>query len=490
MLLYKGRLPIQLAHLLTKPAHSIINQSFDSRLRLDNRRPINGDGFGVGWYESEPDPELDPAPCIFTSVTPAWNNMNLIRLAEKIKSPLVFAHVRASTAGSVSESNCHPWQYGRLMFMHNGNIANFHLIKRKVQESLSDEIFLSVNGNTDSEWAFAVFLSLLQSPLQPEPFCHTKLKDAMLKTIAKLNAWAKDAGIIEASMMNFAVTDGVSVVCTRYISSKTLEAASLYYSSGTRFESYKPGHYRMVKADRREDIVVIASEPLTFEKADWLTIPTNTVVVITSKMNVLMYPIQDEYYQPDLKHREEDLSEVAVVKGEGRQDGARDKECREVVFVEEDRPLSTMEAAERHNVDTDLAKRSSAKESQGADSESSAPSTPVVSSRPSSSYFPSSPSASSLSTLSSHVNDTALHSDEAGCGDSDPDVQASNGNNERGHPVDSPSRNEDDCDDEIEEDYRIFPVRRSSIPMLISHGAGRPRSGRSEEQLETRRSFA
>ncbi|KAG0295956.1 glutamine amidotransferase subunit [Linnemannia gamsii] len=52
MLLYKGRQPIQLAHLLTKPAHSIINQSFDSRLRLDHRRPINGDGFGVGKFLS------------------------------------------------------------------------------------------------------------------------------------------------------------------------------------------------------------------------------------------------------------------------------------------------------------------------------------------------------------------------------------------------------------------------------------------------------
>jgi glutamine amidotransferase len=60
----------------------------------------------IGWYESTPDSELGSSPCIFTSVTPAWNNMNLIRLADKIKSPLVFAHVRASTAGSVSESNC------------------------------------------------------------------------------------------------------------------------------------------------------------------------------------------------------------------------------------------------------------------------------------------------------------------------------------------------------------------------------------------------
>ena len=85
--------------------------------------PANeGDGFGVGWYDSVPDPELGQEPCIFTSVTPAWNNINLHRIAEKIKSPLVLCvfadsgHVRASTAGALSETNCHPWRYGRLMW--------------------------------------------------------------------------------------------------------------------------------------------------------------------------------------------------------------------------------------------------------------------------------------------------------------------------------------------------------------------------------------
>lgn len=70
-----------------------------------------GDGFGVGWYDNEPqeNDQESITPCIFTSVTPAWNNINLVRLAEKIRSPLVFAHVRASTSGSVSETNCHPW---------------------------------------------------------------------------------------------------------------------------------------------------------------------------------------------------------------------------------------------------------------------------------------------------------------------------------------------------------------------------------------------
>ncbi|CAG8797587.1 27700_t:CDS:2, partial [Racocetra persica] len=53
------------------------------------------DGFGVGWYKSNPD--VTSTPCIFTSITPAWNNQNLSRLAEEIQSSLVFAHVRAST---------------------------------------------------------------------------------------------------------------------------------------------------------------------------------------------------------------------------------------------------------------------------------------------------------------------------------------------------------------------------------------------------------
>ncbi|OBZ87421.1 putative glutamine amidotransferase DUG3 [Choanephora cucurbitarum] len=309
-LLYKGKQPILLAHLVTRPKHSIVNQAFDSKLRLDTRRPLNGDGFGIGWYDNDPQDEIT-TPCIFTSVTPAWSNINLVRLAEKIRSPLVFAHVRASTSGSVSETNCHPWSYGRLMWMHNGGIAEFDKIKRKLQSSLPEELFLFVEGNTDSEWAFALFLSFLSNP-KANSFEHQELKEAMLKTVAQLNVWAEEHNITEPSLLNFAVTDGETVVCIRYISSKTEEAASLYFSSGTRFECYRPGHYRMVKADRREDIVVVASEPLTFEKADWLTIPTNNILVVTPKLNVLLQPIKDRYYTPErgieIKLNNEDIA--------------------------------------------------------------------------------------------------------------------------------------------------------------------------------------
>lgn len=40
----------------------------------------------------------------------------------------------------------------------------------------------------------------------------------------------------------------------RYVSSKTDESSSLFFSSGTTFEEYaEGGHYRMTKADKRYD---------------------------------------------------------------------------------------------------------------------------------------------------------------------------------------------------------------------------------------------
>lgn len=316
LLIFKGE-PIVLAHLITKPSHSIIHQAFDSRLRLD-ARPINADGFGVGWYEAGVE---SSTPCVFQAITPAWSNRNLHRLAEKICSPLVFAHVRASTSGALSEENCHPWIYGSLLWMHNGHIAGFKNFKRKLQFGLSDEFFHFPQGNTDSEWAFALFLNELSQVTDPtsSSFPYTVLKEIMLRTIKKIKELCIQAEIDEPSLLNFAVTDGNSVVATRYVTSSTDEAASLYFSTGTSFEAAcdpvdnqlaidsddcpdpsKAAQYRMKKFDKRERIVLIASEPLTFEKTDWVEIPCQTVIIVTPKMNVLQFPIIDEFFQHTL----------------------------------------------------------------------------------------------------------------------------------------------------------------------------------------------
>ena len=82
------RLPVRIEDLLYKPQHSLIDQSLHSRLGAET---TNGDGFGIGWYG------VGDTPGVFHSIEPAWNDRNLRDLAAHIESPLVFAHIRASS---------------------------------------------------------------------------------------------------------------------------------------------------------------------------------------------------------------------------------------------------------------------------------------------------------------------------------------------------------------------------------------------------------
>ncbi|KAH8733715.1 nucleophile aminohydrolase [Ilyonectria robusta] len=314
-LVYKGSDEILLSKLILDPTHSILKQSFDCRLRLDKGQN-NADGFGIGFYT---DPKLGSAPCLFTSTIPAWNCTNLQRIATKTASRLIFGHVRATTEGSLSEDNCHPFTHGSLMWMHNGGLGGWKHIKRRLGERLADKWYLGVNGGTDSEWAFALFLDTLErlghnpSACPETGFGPTVLRKAMERTIAQINEMTdsipesilQNEDVDTRSLLNFAVTDGHSVICTRYISSSTDEAASLYYSSGTQWVTRTAAaddrEYQMERKDKGADIVLVASEPLTFERENWVNVPTNSVLTI-HKQTVMVHPIVDKYFERDPYH--------------------------------------------------------------------------------------------------------------------------------------------------------------------------------------------
>lgn len=280
-LVYKGREAF-LSDLLMRAEQSLIRQSFKAREREE---PLNGDGFGVGWYQ----PHIDPTPCVFTSTSPAWSNRNLHRLADKVRSSCLFAHVRAASPGLfVSEMNCHPFQYERFLWMHNGGIADFGAIKRRLRESLRDEIYDVIQGTTDSEHAFAVFLHHLYPTI--EDYTIGDLQDAMTATIAQLNFWTREAGITDPSRYNFAVTDGHSVLASRYVSDDAVAPHSLYVASGDRFETVED-RYHMRPAEHRPNAAIIASEPLTEDRADWTAVPPNHMVAITPELHIRMAPV-------------------------------------------------------------------------------------------------------------------------------------------------------------------------------------------------------
>lgn len=166
--------------------------------------------------------------------------------------------------------------------MHNGGIGGWKHVKRRLASSIGETWFLGVQGSTDSEWAFALFLDTLEklghdpnSDPGPHGFGHAILRKALLKTIELINMFTSEIpehakGEDTVSLLNFAVTDGHSVVCSRYVSSKIDEAASLFFSSGTSWKAPQSeedrGQYRMERRDKGANIILVASEPLTFER--------------------------------------------------------------------------------------------------------------------------------------------------------------------------------------------------------------------------------
>lgn len=170
------------------------------------------------------------------------------------------------------------------MWMHNGSLGGWKYIKRRLSERLADKWYHIVVGGTDTEWAFALFCDTLERlgadpSSQPEKgFGPGLLRKAMLRTIAIVNelidqipeSTILSENVDTRSLLNFALSDGHSVICTRYVSSATDQAASLYYSSGSQWEKRPtPGDdkdYKMERRDKGADVVLVASEPLTFER--------------------------------------------------------------------------------------------------------------------------------------------------------------------------------------------------------------------------------
>lgn len=280
-LIYRGR-EVFLSDLLTQSEQSLIRQSFSA---IERAEPLNGDGFGVGWYSHD----IDPVPCVFTSTRPAWSNQNLRRLAEKIRSTCVFAHVRAASPDSaVTQANCHPFQYQQFLWMQNGWIPEFPKIRRRLRDRLDDEFYDMIQGTTDTEHAFGLFLHRLRKHLQD--YNLETLRGTLARTIRDLAKLHKDTGSAEPAFFNFAVTDGQNIVASRYVTDASIDAQSLYIATGRRFVSVD-GLYDMTPAEGRVEAAIIASEPLTSDREDWKAVPANHIVTISPELHIEISPL-------------------------------------------------------------------------------------------------------------------------------------------------------------------------------------------------------
>ena len=257
-LAYSGS-PVLLEELLLKPAHSLIDQSLHSKLGATT---TNGDGFGIGWYGAE------DTPGVFHSVEPAWNDHNLRELAKHLTSPLVFAHIRASTGSAIQQTNCHPFRYGRWLWMHNGVIREFDSVKRDLAFAVDPSLYPLIEGSTDSELFFYLALSL---GLEDDP------PSAVERAVGFIEATGHAHGVEHPVQMTVATTDGATLWAFRYSSER--KSRSLFYSTDVEtLRAQYPDHpvLHTLSAETR----LVVSEPLGDLAGAWNEVPESTCGIV------------------------------------------------------------------------------------------------------------------------------------------------------------------------------------------------------------------
>jgi len=241
--------PILIHDLLYKFDHSIIKQSYcDSYTPYlaDNKlnSKLNADGFGIGWFN-----KFDDCFYRYKNTIPIWNDENLQIISKNIKSNIIFAHIRANLKGwcaPVSLFNTHPFIINNFIWMHNGCICDFNNVKIDFINSIDTNILKNIEGSTDTEYCFGLFLTYIK-----------KIKDP-IKTMIKLFNFIKKFKL--KSYLNFVVSNNNFLIASRIIlNDKINPAISLYYNKERK---------------------IISSEPLDKESDEWKVVPKNNLVYI------------------------------------------------------------------------------------------------------------------------------------------------------------------------------------------------------------------
>jgi predicted glutamine amidotransferase len=274
-LAYSGS-PILLEALLYRPEHSLIDQSRHARMGVET---TNGDGFGVGWYE--PDAET---PAVFRSIEPAWNDRNVREVASHVRSPMFLSHIRASTGTAVQQTNCHPFRYDKWLWVHNGLVRDFHLVKRDLSLAVDESLYPYIEGSADSETLFYLALTF---GLEDDP------PKAVERMVGFVEEVGRRHGVEHPIQMTIGTSDGKSLWAFRYSSEG--DSRTLFYSTDVRTVRELHPELEVLQLVSDETRIVV-SEPLGDLTGAWNEVPESSYGVVQDGEDELR-PFRPAYSQ-------------------------------------------------------------------------------------------------------------------------------------------------------------------------------------------------
>ena len=243
--------------------------------RQSERHP---DGWGVAYY-------VDGAPHVTRSPAHALGDALFHRVSGVVSSETVLAHVRKATQGALTVLNCHPFQYGRWVFAHNGDVPGFLDTHREALLSEVDpRLRRFVLGETDSETIFFMLLTRLEAlgPLA-QPKAAEDVMAALAATLRDVDRIAVQPDG-KANLMTCIVTDGTTMVAHQGGKELFLSTYKKRCSDRESCASLAP-HCEAPTTTGRVNHLVLSSEPLHGENV-WEPLAPGEMVGVDARMKL------------------------------------------------------------------------------------------------------------------------------------------------------------------------------------------------------------
>jgi glutamine amidotransferase len=168
----------------------------------------------------------------------------------------------------VQQTNCHPFRYGRWLWVHNGLVRDFHRIKRDLALAVDESLYTYMEGSTDSEMLFYLALTF---GLEEDP------ARSVGQMVGHVEEVGRRHGTEHPIQMTIGTTDGNSVWGFRYSSEG--KSRTLYYSTDMRtVRELYPDRPRIQELSDETRIVV--SEPLVDLPGAWNEVPESSYGVV------------------------------------------------------------------------------------------------------------------------------------------------------------------------------------------------------------------
>lgn len=292
---------VPLENLLLKPENSLINQALDPERHPELQ--LAGWGFGA-WSEHLLKPER---PFIYRRPMAAFYDDNVDRIVPSLQASTMLAHVRAATYNSqtvLADENCHPFSFEGTPWIvaQNGDLPGWQLLQRALLQHCEDQYLKQMRGSTDTEFLYVLLLSLLEGDSGEDV---QRAIEEMLRLIGQA---MRDLDLAALTKLKMALVSpnriiGVNVGLGHqgetdpvgdwrelresgpgtddFALSMLLEP--MYLLMGRNFQHDETSYDFEECTEEEATGLIFASEPLTENYDDWLTLEFGEIVFLEKK---------------------------------------------------------------------------------------------------------------------------------------------------------------------------------------------------------------